>query len=529
MAFSARTTHREDRRSGSKRSRKRQSLHKPNGLISGRVQRVGGDRFAIVCVDPAKHRSEWMMADYFGNLLIEPQTVQHQAAFFKLAVEQVRQAQQEHDIQDTIVVVERTGLYYLPPKRAFAGAGFETRVVHPFVTKQYRVPADPGNKTDETDLHAQHRAAVAGFGLREFELESPYRELQLRVRHRRNLVEKSAALACQIRDHLHLAMPGYANLFHRLFETQSALAIAHRCDSPSAVIELGHAGLRQHLREKKITHRAPTIDKVLTWAAQAIDNTIQDGPLHHAIWTDLHELYQHFQRQIAALEQQLASDVVQTPYVRLMAIPGINVVSAAELGGEMGPPKHYANANAITGRAGLYPSRHQSDQKDHDRGPLIRQSNRRLRGVLMRIADNLAWNCSYYRGQAEVDQSRGIDKRASRVKIANRFSRLALACVAGDEPMRHRCFKQPDSILEKLRRFHHEHQTPIDRILVDLETTIDQLPYSTRGHEATVVAHVLEQQANRRRGCVAVGELLPAVLARLGVHTTNTNESGDRP
>ena len=133
-------------------------------------------------------------------------------------MEQIRQAQQQHDIQDTIVVVERTGNYYLPAKRAFAGAGFETRVVHPFATKQYRMPADPGNKTDETDLYAQHRAAVAGFGLCELELEPPYRELQLRARHRRNLVEKSAALACQIRDHLHLAMPGYADLFDRLFE-----------------------------------------------------------------------------------------------------------------------------------------------------------------------------------------------------------------------------------------------------------------------------------------------------------------------
>ena len=73
--------------------------------------------------------------------------------------------------------------------------------------------------------------------------------------------------------------------------------------------------------------------------------------MHHAIWTDLYELYQHFQRQIAALERQLASDVVQTPYIRLMAIAGINVVSAADLAAEMGPIKQYANANAITGRA----------------------------------------------------------------------------------------------------------------------------------------------------------------------------------
>jgi transposase len=529
MAYSVRTTHRENRKSKSKKARRRKSLQKPNGVISPRVQKVGGEHFAIVCIDPAKHRSEWMMADYFGNLLIEPQTVKHQAAFFKLAVEQVRQAQQEHDIQDTIVAVERTGNYYLFPKRAFASAGFETRVIHPFATKQYRTPADPGNKTDETDLYAQHRAAVAGFGLCELELKSPYRELQLRVRHRRNLVEKGAALACQIRDHLHLAMPGYANLFQRLFETQSALAIAQRCKSPAEVIELGSAGLRKHLREKKTVCRAPTFDKVITWATQAQHDNIQDGPLHHAIWTDLHALYEQFQRKIEALEQQLAGDIVQTPYVRLLAISGINVVSAAELAGEMGPISQYANANAITGRAGLYPSRHQSDQKDHDCGPMVRQANRRLRGVLMRIADNLACHCNYYRGQAEVDQSRGIDKRASRVKIANRFTRLALACVGGDQPMRHPCFRQPDSILEKLRCFYHKHNTPPDRLLVDLETTIEQLPYNTRNHEAAIVANVLQQQASRRRGCVAIGELLPAVLARLGVQTTNTNESGDRP
>ena len=80
MAYSPRTTHRRRRKPNSKTGRKQRSLQKPNGGISGRVQKVGGERFAIVCVDPAKHRSEWMMADYFGNLLIEPQTMEHQSA-----------------------------------------------------------------------------------------------------------------------------------------------------------------------------------------------------------------------------------------------------------------------------------------------------------------------------------------------------------------------------------------------------------------------------------------------------------------
>ncbi len=131
-------------------------------------------------------------------------------------------------------------------------------------------------------------------------------------------------------------------------------------------------------------------------------------------------------------------------------------------------------------------------------------------------------------GQADVDQARGVDKRASRVKIANRFCRLALACVAGDEPMRHPCFQKPDSILEKLRFFHHVHQTPMDRLLADLKITVEQLPYKTCGHEAEVVANVLREQTSRRRGGVAIGELLPAVLARLNIKSAKENENRDR-
>jgi len=506
----------------------KRSLQKPHGVISPRVQKVGGEHFAIVCVDPAKHRSEWMMADYFGNVLIEPQTVEHQSVFFKLAVEMIHQSQQQHDILETIVVVERTGNYHLPPKRAFSRAGFETRVVHPFATRQYRMPADPGNKTDETDLYAQHRAAVAGFGLCELELEPPYRDLQSRARHRRNLVVKAGALACQIREHLHLAMPGYAGLFDRLFELPAGLMIAARCDSPAKLTQLGRVRLSNYLRKNKVRHQLRTIDKVLAWAAQAADEPIQDGPMHHAIWTDLHELYQLFQRKIVALERQLASDLVHTPYVRLMAIPGINVVSAAELAAEIGPISAYANANAITGRAGLFPSRYQSDQTDHDSGPLIRHANRRLRCVLMRVADNLACHCHYYRGQEEVDKARGVDQRASRVKIAKRFSRLALACVGGDQPMRHPCFQKPDSILEKLRRFHQEHQTPMDVMLADLEAAVEQLPYNTCNHEAEIVADVLEQYQRRQRGAKPIGEVLPAVLARLNIRSKEANRNRDR-
>jgi hypothetical protein len=270
-----------------------------------------------------------------------------------------------------------------------------------------------------------------------------------------------------------------------------------------------------------IRYQPRTVDKVLAWAAQAASDTIRNGSLHHAIWVDLEELYQYLRRKIYVIEQELARDLVKTRYVRLLAIPGINVVSAADLAGEMGPMSRYANANAITGRAGLFPSRYQSDQTDQS-GPIIRQANRRLRCALMRIADNLAFHCAYYRGHTDLDRARGIATRMSRVKVASKFTRLAFACVAGDEPMKHPAFQRPDSILEKLREFHHIHKTPMDQMLADLQTTVEQLPYKTRTHEAEVVADVLRRNAKRKRGGIKIGDLLPAVLARLGINTTET-------
>ena len=503
---------------GRRKSRKSRTLHKANGAISARVKKIGADKFALVCIDPAKDRSEWMMADYFGNLLVEPRTVEHQPVHLQLMVELIREAQLQHNIGDMIVTIERTGNYHQTIQRLLKRAGWEVRIVHPFATRQYRLPADAGIKTDATDLCAQHRAAVAGFGLCEAPLLPLESQLRLRVRHRRDLVQKSSGLDCQIREHLHLAMPRFANQFANLFSHQAAMLIASQFESPQAIVRSSRAELEQCLRKKKVSFQSRTIEKIIAWAQQAVKlvESHEQALLHHAVWTDLFDLRQQIRAKITQLESNIAADLVRTPYIRLLAIPGINVVSAADFAAEMGSITRYANANAITGRAGLFPSRYQSDQTDVA-GGLVRMANRRLRAALMQVADNLAKVNNHFRQDAYEQEARGIDKRAVRVRIAKRFSRLAFACVAGDQPLRHPCCRDPNSIIEKLRAFHYAHRTSPMQALADMETAVSQLPYDTLGYEAEVVAMSLEQQNQQRRGPTRLGDLLPAVLAKLSL------------
>ena len=501
-------------------------VHKPEGVLHKRVQTVGPQRFGIVSVDCAKARSKWMLCDFYGAMLLPPALVTHSKGDFDAATGRLREAMAEHRLKDMVVAVERTGDYHLPVKRAFQSGGFEVRVVHPFATKQFRQPADPGNKTDDTDLAAIHRATVNGFGLLSPTLSYHDRELQLLARHRRDLVEKSASVCCQIREHLHAAMPGFAELFDDLWESRAALTVMRHTGSAQAVQQLGEEGLTRLLRGGDIRFFHRTVVKMLTWTASA-PGADSDSDIRRRIYVALDDDRQAKQRQIQALERDIASLLVRTPYVLLLSIPGIHVVSAADFAAECGPIRHYANANHITGRAGLFPSRYQSDQVDHADGPLVRCANRRLRATILTIADNLIKCNDYFSAKADLWKAMGKDPRKTHVKIAKRFTRIAYQMVAGQQVFRHPCRQQRTYILDKLLAFHRVHATATDQMLADLQAAVDHIPRREHHAEAQPLTKMLDKtRTARTRGPQLIGEIIPLVLAKLGLERVQLESSG---
>ena len=504
-------------RSTARRSRPLVQVQKPNGSVAARVQRVGPAHFGILSIDVAKARFKMMLADFYGKLLFDAVEVELTRGGLQAAVDRVRQAQADFHLHDLLVAIERTGEYHRPIQRAFREAGFEVRLVHPLASKQFRQAADPGNKTDETDLAGIHRAAVNGFGLIEPTLPSEAQQLQLLVRHRRDLVQKMSAVCCQLREHLHAAMPGYAACFEDLWASQVALLIARATGSAAAVKDAGLPGLLHLLQAAGRRSQLTTLHKVLAWtdtAPPAHPHPASLLPILHNLDDDRLEKI----KQIRALERSSAAFLTRTPYVLLLASPGINVVSAAELAGEMGPIAHYANANAITGRAGLVPARYQSDLVDRPHGSLIRCANRKLRTALLQIADNLVACNHHCRAKAALWKHAGKNARWIRVKIAKSFSRIAYGIVAGRRLAPHPCLQHRHYILDKLNAFHGQHETPMAAVLDDLKAAVDQLPQAEQAPEAKPLQEELDRiNAGRRRGPQPLRDIIPIVLARLGM------------
>ena len=209
-----------------------------------------------------------------------------------------------------------------------------------------------------------------------------------------------------------------------------------------------------------------------------------------------------------------------------------NVVSAAfsELyhSGEMGPIEHYANARTITGRAGLRPSRYQRDQVDQANGPLRRCANRKLRAAILRIADNLVKCNHHFNVLLQHWKAAGKDPRHTRLKVALRFCRIAYQSVAGRQVFRHPCLQGRHYLLEKLSAFHRDHGTPMDKVLRDLQAAITQVPPTEYAAEAQPLqAQLHKLHEGGKRGPPLLGDILPIVLARLGVVGVPLGTSGE--
>lgn len=501
---------------------KRRFVGKPTGQIQERVQAVGPEHFGVVAVDSAKRRSKWMLCNFYGRVLIEPTNVEHATGGLRAMTQSVAEACQAEGLTDTIVAVEMTGIYHKPVQRAFRKAGFDTRIVHPFASNHYRRPLHPDAKTDDHDLEAIFHAAVKGYGLAILPVGEVYQSLQAVSRHRHNLVKQRARLMVQIRRLLHQTMPGFADLFEddKLFHKSIALPIAVQFTSAEAIRRAAVDGIAGHLRQTKVRFQSRTIERIVAWANTAAEPS-ELAALHTRQWQQLDQVRRLLEEQIAAAEREMAGFLVKTPYILLLSVTGINIVSAGRLAGEAGPIEHYASARAINGRAGLYPSRYQSDDVDRADGSLVRQCNRQLRGAAMMVAENLIKCHPYYRGLSALWMQRKVDPRDRRCRIANRAMRMVYQLVGGRQLWRGKGADR-EYLLAKLEEFHRVHQTPIEQAIRDLHEAFAWLPKSAYAQEAKPLTELARR---KRRGPVRIGDLMIPLLIRLGIPIEEKIES----
>jgi len=238
------------------RNRRRSVRHvpgqKPRGCFQERVKQVGPEHFAIIPVDCGKPEARTRVADFYGNVLLEPFTIQITRPGLEMAACLIRNTMEKHSMQDCVCAVETTGRYHLPIARFFKQQQWDTRDVHPYTSSLIRRSADLGTKTDDIDLAAIHRAAIDGLAMQPEVLDPDSAQWRLLVRHRRDLVEKAATLKIQLKETIHAYLPGYTANWKadHFWDSPVAVTIATTFASPQAIRDADDESFSQAVRNQ---------------------------------------------------------------------------------------------------------------------------------------------------------------------------------------------------------------------------------------------------------------------------------------
>jgi transposase len=477
-----------------------------------RVREVGADHFGILAVDCHKERFAVLLANFHGQVLMDLHVVENTGPALDALVERVKQEAERHGLAELVVALERTGRYFRPIQ-AVLRPHWPILMIHPFATKQLRQPADPGNKTDRTDLLAMVRAVQVGLGTVDADLSERWAEWRAVSRWREDLVRQRAELRVQGQERLEGLMPGYTRHFKEIWTAPTALAIAARYGSAAAILEAGSDGLLAWLADSHHLARRDTVARVLEWARGAAPAD-PAATMNHAIFCEQLELLCVKERAIYAQETRLLDYLVDTPFVLLVSLPGINVVSAASYAAELGPLEHYLGPTKISGRAGLYPSRSQSDQTDHPNGPLVAHRNARLRDAILEIAHNLIQCNEYFKAWAQARRDRGWPDKRIHVAVARKFTRISYAMVGGPMVFWHPSSAGRDAIVRKLYRFGVGYGIAPEALRDALLRAARQIPPAFREAEAQGLAPHLprEPKGPSRRARKAGPEPISAIL-----------------
>ena len=158
----------------------------------------------------------------------------------------------------------------------------------------------------------------------------------------------------------------------------------------------------------------------------------------------------------------------------------------------------------------------------------MRSGNRRLRQALMRIADTLLRCNGYYQAMGHRWKLQGKSACEIHIRIADRFSRLAYRLTAAGEVYRHPSQGSRDYIIKKLIEFHDGHKIDLAETVSNLQAAAERLPCGVRAAEARpLIAEQAALPKRRGTGPQRLGEILPAVLAKLGGLDVESTPSGE--
>lgn len=389
------------------------------------------DKVLIVPIEIGKFNSKATIANMYGDLVMDNFIFSNSQRGYRFLKDKIDTTLKSNNAKLVFIGMEGTGHYHENLALRLKSDGYSVDIIHPYDSKHER--ENKNAKTDDIDLMSIARMLITNKGRRCKISKEIYSKLQVVSRSRRKLVYMRTSLKNKITSLVDRIFPGYWPKDEEIFSDnwgKASLLVLERYPHPEKIIMLGVKRLNSFLKKHNTKLGEETARQLVEAAKNSLSRPFKDMDSHCLTLKCLINTYKTVSENIEELEREMTLLLIQTPGIYLLSIPGISVIYASELMGELGDISRFAYPKQIMSFAGNVPYVSQSSEYEAKGLPLTKKGSANLRPLLNQIALSLNTHCPqfgkyYQRKYIEKSDRPGIAK----IGTANKFLRLAFCLI----------------------------------------------------------------------------------------------------
>lgn len=336
--------------------------------------------------------------------------------------------------EDSLVVMESTGHYWMALWEFLVAHGWEVAIVNPALTDAFR-KADTlrKTKTDEVDafLIAEY-ARFKNLGPTRVSPEGAEGLKQL-TRYRHHLVGERTALKNRLTSVADRIFPELAGLFSDK-HSATARAILNEYGTAAKVAAADIRTLTKTVRAaSRGRHGRAKAQEIKDAAKRSVGTTFAADALAFEA-KHVAELIGHLDGEIAALDDEIARLIDPEVDALLRSIPGIGPVCAATIAAEVGDPDRFDDPKKLMAYAGMDSTKFQSGKFDGDRQHMSKRGSAPLRNALMTAADKARIYDPYFGDYYDSLRERGKHHYVAVSGCARKLCGVILAVLREHRP-----------------------------------------------------------------------------------------------
>jgi transposase len=405
------------------------------------IKETGIENILILAIDAAKYTHKAMICNYFGDILVSPFDFDASLTGFEKIKTAVEKEKEKHDWKEVVVGIETTGHYYEDLVRRSQMEDYHVRIINAATTAKEREALLNWSKTDNLDLLAIVQSIIHGRGTSSEITSGSISNLRKLTRARRELVKEQTSTKNHIIthvDHIFREFQGKTvwidgerkklKPLSDLFGKSSRYLMRH-CLHPSDILKLGAKGLRELSIQENLKLRDESIETLVDLAQHSISQEKEFLQADHFLLCQRLDQLELIEGQINKLEREIEDLFVQMDGAIILSVPGIGLVTGAELYAEMGDVSDFDHAGQLIKMAGTNPIVKQSGDRKPSYYAVSKQGRRPFRNVVYQIGRSLATNNPEMKQKYIALKERGKHPRQAYIALGNRMIRLAFSMI----------------------------------------------------------------------------------------------------